>query len=238
MKGKVAYMEIRIVNYINELFKYSPKTPQAEEVKNEIISNTVEKYKELKEQGKDDETAYQIAVSYIGNVSELIGEYSKDKEAVELKESYQKHKARQALLLAISVSLYIMSVVPVIILSQFGLEIIGVCGMFAMVAIATGLIIYRASTNKLYTVEGRTPPIVPYSEPMSYEAKRRSLIRKNILSAGWTLVVALYLLISFITGAWHITWIMFVLAGACDSLAKAVFDYNDYRDLEDDKSDD
>lgn len=167
MKGKVAYMEIRIVNYINELFKYSPKTPQAEEVKNEIISNTVEKYKELKEQGKDDETAYQIAVSYIGNVSELIGEYSKDKEAVELKESYQKHKARQALLLAISVSLYIMSVVPVIILSQFGLEIIGVCGMFAMVAIATGLIIYRASTNKLYTVEGRTPPIVPYSEPMS-----------------------------------------------------------------------
>ena len=50
-------MEQRIRNYVNEIFKNAPKTPQAEEVKNEILGNTLEKYNELKAEGKDDETA-------------------------------------------------------------------------------------------------------------------------------------------------------------------------------------
>ena len=53
-------MEQRIRNYVNEIFKNAPKTPQAEEVKNEILGNTLEKYNELKAEGKDDETAFTI----------------------------------------------------------------------------------------------------------------------------------------------------------------------------------
>ncbi len=92
-------MDKRIENHINELFKYAPKTPQAEEVKSEILSNTLEKFNELKAEGKDDETAFAIAISYIGNVSELINEYSKDRDAIEMRQSVEKHKARQAMLL-------------------------------------------------------------------------------------------------------------------------------------------
>lgn len=225
-------MDKRIENHINELFKYAPKTPQAEEVKSEILSNTLEKFNELKAEGKDDETAFAIAISYIGNVSELINEYSKDRDAIEMRQSVEKHKARQAMLLSIAVALYIMCVVPVIVLGESGNEILGVCLMFVMIAVATGLIIYRSATKKLYTVEG-APTVVPFVEPISKEAKKRSIIRKNVISAMWTIVVAVYLLVSFLTGAWHITWIIFIIAGAASSLIEAVFDYFDWNNLED-----
>lgn len=225
-------MDKRIENHINELFKYAPKTPQAEEVKSEILSNTLEKFNELKAEGKDDETAFAIAISYIGNVSELINEYSKDKDAVEMRQSVEKHKARQAMLLSVAVALYIMCVIPVIVSGEFGNEIMGVCMMFIMIAVATGLIIYRSATKKLYTVEG-APTVVPFVEPISKEAKKRSIIRKNVMSAMWTIVVAVYLLVSFLTGAWHITWIIFIIAGAASSLIEAVFDYFDWNNLED-----
>ncbi len=225
-------MDKRIENHINELFKYAPKTPQAEEVKSEILSNTLEKFNELKAEGKDDETAFAIAISYIGNVSELINEYSKDRDAIEMRQSVEKHKARQAMLLSVAVALYIMCVVPVIVLGESGNEILGVCLMFVMIAVATGLIIYRSATKKLYTVEG-APTVVPFVEPISKEAKKRSIIRKNVMSAMWTIVVAVYLLVSFLTGAWHITWIIFIIAGAASSLIEAVFDYFDWNNLED-----
>lgn len=225
-------MDKRIENHINELFKYAPKTPQAEEVKSEILSNTLEKFNELKAEGKDDETAFAIAISYIGNVSELINEYSKDRDAIEMRQSVEKHKARQAMLLSIAVALYIMCVVPVIVLGESGNEILGVCLMLVMIAVATGLIIYRSATKKLYTVEG-APTVVPFVEPISKEAKKRSIIRKNVMSAMWTIVVAVYLLVSFLTGAWHITWIIFIIAGAASSLIEAVFDYFDWNNLED-----
>lgn len=225
-------MDKRIENHINELLKYAPKTPQAEEVKSEILSNTLEKFNELKAEGKDDETAFAIAISYIGNVSELINEYSKDRDAIEMRQSVEKHKARQAMLLSVAVALYIMCVVPVIVLGESGNEILGVCLMFVMIAVATGLIIYRSATKKLYTVEG-APTVVPFVEPISKEAKKRSIIRKNVMSAMWTIVVAVYLLVSFLTGAWHITWIIFIIAGAASSLIEAVFDYFDWNNLED-----
>lgn len=224
-------MKQRIENYVNEIFKNAPKTPQAEEVKNEILGNTLEKFNELKAGGKDDETAFTIAISYIGNVDELINAYSHDDDAVILRESYQRHRARQALLLSIAVALYIMCVLPVILLQDEK----GIVLMFIMIAVATGLIIYRASTNKFYTYGSSDgPTVVKYTAPPTIEQKKRSLVRKNISSALWSLIVALYLIISFLTGAWHITWIIFLIGGAADSLLKAVFDYKEWNDLEDD----
>lgn len=229
-------MEKRIENYVNELFRDAPKTPQAEEVKAEIIGNTIEKFNEMKAEGKDDETAFNIAVAYIGNVSELINEYNKDENVVRLNEAVQKHKARQALLLSIAIALYILCVIPPIIFSGFGAaDEIGICLMFVMVAVATGLIIYRGNTNKLYSYSKtqNAAPIV-YTDPLTREQKRRKMFRKSIMSAVWSLIVVIYLLASFLTGAWHITWIIFLIGGAVDSLMKAVFDYKEWYDEGDD----
>lgn len=229
-------MEKRIENYVNGLFKDAPKIPQTEEVKAEIISNTIEKYNEMKAEGRDDETAFNIAIAYIGNVGELINEYNKDENVVRLNQAVLRHKEKQAILLSLAVALYICSVLPVIVFEGFiGIEGLGVCLMFVMIAAATALIIYRANTNKLY-VDSKTPNAVPivYESPLTMEQKRRSVFRKSIISAVWSLILVVYFLVSFLTGAWHITWIIFLIGGAIDSLLKAIFDYKEWYDEEDD----
>ena len=45
--------------------------------------------------------------------------------------------------------------------------------------------------------------------------------RKAYSSALWLLVVAAYFLISFATGAWYITWIIFLIGAAMEQVVRA-----------------
>ena len=45
----------------------------------------------------------------------------------------------------------------------------------------------------------------------------------EISSAYWVLILAVYLLISFLTGAWYITWILWVASPAIETLVKGVY---------------
>ncbi|MEA5002289.1 MAG: hypothetical protein VB081_02190 [Christensenella sp.] len=47
--------------------------------------------------------------------------------------------------------------------------------------------------------------------------------RKAYSSAFWLIVVAAYILISFATRAWHITWIIFLIGAAAEQIMKAAF---------------
>jgi membrane protein YdbS with pleckstrin-like domain len=52
---------------------------------------------------------------------------------------------------------------------------------------------------------------------------------KAIERAFWLLITAAYLLISFLTGRWGITWIIFVLAAALKAIFRAVMVVRDSR---------
>lgn len=210
-------VEQRIRNYVNELFKNAPKTPRAEDVKNEIIGNTLEKYGELRAGGMDEETAFATAISYIGNVDALINEYSKDEDAQRLEGEERKYDNIRAILLSVSVALYILSVVPVILFNGSSLA---VCMMFAMIAVATGIIIYRANMKRPHW---NSRSDARDSEQPSAERKSE---KSSVSGALWAIVVLVYLLVSFLTGGWHITWIIFLIGVAVDNIITAVFDYN------------
>ena len=45
----------------------------------------------------------------------------------------------------------------------------------------------------------------------------------EITSAYWILMAALYLLVSFLTKAWHLTWIIWVASPAIETLIKGVY---------------
>ncbi|HEX3025726.1 MAG TPA: hypothetical protein VHR42_00630, partial [Clostridia bacterium] len=49
-------------------------------------------------------------------------------------------------------------------------------------------------------------------------------IRKSISSVLWPLVVITYLLVSFFTGQWGITWIIFLIGVAIENIIRAVFE--------------
>jgi len=47
-------------------------------------------------------------------------------------------------------------------------------------------------------------------------------MRGAISTALWSLILVLYFIISFTTGAWHITWVIFIVGGLLESLINIV----------------
>ncbi len=71
----------------------------------------------------------------------------------------------------------------------------------------------------------------PHNRPDTWEsdadARRRKQGRqvcRAITGALWMLTVIAYLAVSFFTGGWAYTWLMFLMAAAVDNIIKAVFD--------------
>ncbi|MFR1518008.1 MAG: permease prefix domain 1-containing protein [Clostridia bacterium] len=223
-------MRDKLREYVEELFKDAPKTKQIVEIKEEILQNTTDRYDDLIREGKTPEAAFNIAVAGIGDISELIGsvcgpsgEGTAPGQPLYTKEEIRKDNERSGILLAISVMLYILSVIPIILLSGSKYEdTLGVCIMFIMVAAATGIIIYRSKTKLHYTKTEDT--VVENFKEWNHEKDERKALRKSIETALWCITLVLYFVISFSTGKWYITWLIFVVAGAVENIIRACFD--------------
>lgn len=113
---------------------------------------------------------------------------------------------------SISVSLYILSVVFVIIFGNIkDLEILGICLFLIIIAIATGIIIY---TSMVYDNKE--------TKKIKIKTKENNLY-KTIDEALALLTLIIYMFISFLTMAWHITWIMWIIYALIMQIIKLVF---------------
>ena len=116
--------------------------------------------------------------------------------------------------IAISVGLYIMSLVAIILFSTLYNEpIVGVSLFFTIIAIATGLIVY--STIKYSTKKEK--------EERTEKEEKKNTISKQVCNIVGLIGVILYLIISFKTKAWGITWIIFIIVGLCNAVIKLLF---------------
>lgn len=106
-------MNSKLVKYVEELFNDAPKTKKVNELKEEILANLYDKYNDLIQSGRDENEAYNMAISSIGDVDELIQSLN-DNDVMDQDKSREDQK-RSALFIAISVMLYIMSPVPIIL---------------------------------------------------------------------------------------------------------------------------
>lgn len=211
--------EIKIKDYVQELFENAPKNRRTEEFKEELLANLLDKYYDLLQSNMDDEMAYNKVISSIGNIDNLF-----EKDLLEItKESWDKKKS--AKITAISVMMYILCPVSVIVFGSIGFETLGVVIMFLLIAGATGLLIYNNMTKPQYMKQDDTL-VEDFKEWKSTTNKSRR-VRKSIESAMWAIITAIYLLISFTTCAWHITWIMFVIGAAIEKVIRAYFEYKE-----------
>ncbi len=201
-------MRDQLTQYVHLLFA---GTSESEEIQQEILQNTLDRYDDLICQGKSPEAAYRLAIAGIGDINEILG--SEDSPAsvantdivVEQSADQQKKKSMRA----VAIALYICCVIPVIALANIADGIIGLCVMFVIIAIATVLIILASSGNKQKEEE---------------KAEPRDPVYKAYKSLSGAITLAIYLLVSFWSGAWHITWLIFPISGAVDGIVKAIFD--------------
>ena len=87
-----------------------------------------------------------------------------------------------------------------------------------MVATGTGLLIYNSMTKPRFE-KGSDSMVEEFREwkAENADSKDRKAMRGAISGALWTLLIALYFIISFTTGAWYITWIIFLFGAAAES---------------------
>jgi len=221
-------MEDKLRAYMDDVFQNIKPTKKSIEMKEEILQNLIDKYNDLLNEGKTPEAAYNIAIASIGDMDELLAGFNEDVNNQRfLHEESEAARKKSALLVSIAVMLYIVSVIPPIIFSYvsdrgfFG-EVLGPCFMFILIASATGIIIYNSMSKPRYRKIDDT--IV--EEFKEWQSNNNANLRalKSIKSAVWSVITLLYLVISFTTGAWHITWIIFLLGVAIQKIIQAVFE--------------
>lgn len=210
-------MKDQLAQYVNLLFAGAAG---CEDIKQEILQNTLDRYDDLIAEGKTPEAAYRLAIIGIGDVSELLGTSGGNSTPVspafpEGKKSLDTPTKK--LLRAIGIALYILCPVPVLVLGTMAMGVLGVCGCLAMVAVATVLVILGAG--------GRS------QEENASSQNPQSPLEKSINSLVWTIGLALYFIISFLTGAWHITWVIFPLTAAVKGLITAIMDLKGEKEL-------
>lgn len=202
-------MREQLIRYIDLLFAGAP---DAAETKQEILQNTLDRYDDLIAQGKSPEGAYRLAISGIGDINEILGtqppapqQYAPAAVQPEAKASAPAWKTA---LRAIAIALYIMCPTPLFVLQNE----IGLCGLLAFVAVATVLMIVSGKGGKASAHE------------QAAENSPNARLKKSIDSAVLAVGLCLYFILSFLTDAWAITWVIFPLIGCVNGLVSACID--------------
>lgn len=218
-------MNEKLRNYIESIFEDAPQDKETVELKEEILQNTIDRYNDLRAEGKSEVAAFNIAVAGIGDVTELLASLHQGPQLYggHTKEEIEASKQRTGIFTAVAVMLYILCVVPCILLGDSPLnDTLGPCLMFLMIAVATGLIIYSHKTALHYTKQEDT--VVENFKEWNSEKSQKNALMKAVNSCIWAVGLVAYFVLSFTTGAWHITWVIFPLTGAVCGIVKACFD--------------
>lgn len=211
-------MRDQLTQYVDLLFAGAE---DADDIKQEILQNTLDRYDDLINQGKSPQAAYSLAIAGIGDVSELMMPPTADVPAVTQPEQSKLLKDKK-LMRAVAIAFYICCAVPIIIFAPMGLETLGITLMFLLIAAATALMVLSMGGSKLQQkqakqVENRTP---------------QQAMRKAVKDAVSTVGLVVYFIVSFATGAWHITWLIFPIMGAVQGIVNACMDMKETKEYE------
>lgn len=217
-------MEDKLRAYMDHVFCEVKPSRKSVELKEEILQNLTDKYNDLLAEGKTPEAAYNIAVASIGDTEELLsGLKDEGFYSSATPEEIERGRRKSAMLTAIAVALYIMSVLPPMLLSHtvFG-GAAGPAMMFVMIAVATGLIVYGHMSRPHY--KKADDSIVEEFKQWQDQTDSNRRVYKAITSAMWSLITVIYFIVSFMTMAWYITWVIFLIGTAVQEIIKAIFE--------------
>lgn len=204
-------MREQLEKYVELLFAGSHGT---EDIKQEILQNTLDRYDDLISAGKTPEAAYSLAISGIGDISELLQASGSpaqqpQSQAKTCPPRTQEQRENNRVVRAVAVALFILCPVPLLLENVWGL-----CLLLGMVAVATMLMVATGNSRKQGGDEGQnTVPPTP-----------RQRLRGSIMAAVNALGLVVYFLVSFATHAWYITWLIFVITAALNGLVGACMD--------------
>lgn len=160
-----------IITYVNNIFAPLPSTKQLAEIKENIINNMLDKYQELKAQGKSEHEAIGIVISEFGNIEELLEElgihYDEERKKsfmpLDSVKEFLQIKQTAAVFTTVGVALCIFGVILCnlfdvltkenlfpYLLDSDGDSILGLISLFGCVAVAVTLFLYTGYLTKKF----------------------------------------------------------------------------------------
>ena len=165
------------------------------------------------------------------------GEYAQRRNFTEEeKAEIKRYRVRSSVMNAVAVSMYILCWVPLVLIAvffeKFGLSdkiggVIGLTVMMLFIAIATALMIIKSSTKPLCLKGIKDSELDGDDDDdskASHRGKKKNPILSAITGALCLLTVCAYLAVSFYSGAWHLTWLIFLITTAVDNIIEAIFE--------------
>lgn len=207
-------MREKLIQYVNLLFA---GVPDSDEIRAEILQNTLDRFDDLVAQGKAPEAAYRLAISGIGDINEILGSTVQDhpdQTTVKIDNQENMEDIRNKKIRAIGIAIYILCALPLIILGDLGLDSLGLCLTLALVACATYLMIITGKKDSDDEED------VKEIQKVSPQQELKNSIGKLISAIS----VAAFFIVSFATGAWYITWIIFPIVACVRGLVNAIID--------------
>lgn len=128
---------------------------------------------------------------------------TKDNESLNKNENI---KTKRALIISSGIFLYFLSIVLIICCEELNInEILGVSLFLITCGLATSLMVYQ---GLVYSNEdGKIFKKAKVTEEETIKKRKIKLINDLIA----TIILVIYLIISFTTMAWHITWIIWIV---------------------------
>lgn len=220
-------MKEKIRQHFNKIFADAPKTRKALDLKQEMMQNAMDKFDDMVADGYSEEDAYQNVIESIGDVSELFSEVE-EKNLLTLSE---KDRKKKAMLTAVAVGLYILAGAVFFLFGilsdmtgSFGFDMAALGFVIAafICIIPTVMLVYAANMYPDYMKKEKADMVEKYKEEKYIDNKEKAL-RKSISSLLWTITLVIYFAISFTTGAWYITWLIFPIAACAENVLRLVF---------------
>ena len=200
-------MREQLIQYVELLFAGAR---DCEDVKQEILQNTLDRYDDLIAEGKVPEAAYRLAITGIGDINEILGSQPShaapqpNQSGPEVDSDKYRRLQR-----GIAIACFILCPVPLLLCVVEGQVMIGITMMLMIIAVGTMLMV----------VSGKDQAQLP--------RRHSSLFVSIAMSLLWPLATIVYFLISFSTGAWHLTWLVFPIAGAISAVIRAIEDWKE-----------
>ncbi len=224
-------MNEKIYNYVNVLFTDIPRSKKTEDLKEEILSNMSERFEDYIQKGKTENQAYSLVISSLGDIDEMLAEVMPNDEFYEGADYFRN---RNAILTAIAVSMYIIGAAfliglgaMAIFLNENTYAFAGLIIMLIIIAVSTGALIYKNMSTPLEYKEFKREK---KNIKLHSSSKHGNRIEK-ITEIYWIIVTFVYLVLSFITGLWAITWLIWILASIFPIILNLIFDkkYGEYK---------
>ena len=228
-------MKLKLKEYVDGLFVdaegRAPGNPRLIELKEEMLLDLSEKYDDLVASGRSPENAYRLAVSGIGDIGELLDAVIG--KAVETDVVADVTPATEIAEIAENVETTAVNETAEAVETAVETEKAEANEMVDTAEKSKEASSEETQSEKVQEIDlAETHPVkdseVPGAQkpakPTAPDRPRRSRWCALVCGIIWTLVLGIYLTVSYLTGAWGVTWLIILMGVAADNVTKGIFD--------------